>query len=293
MGKREAGELFLARRGGCSHLFYVFTPKWKKEAKLLLKGSQKFLHYKRDLLEAEKIGEIESRQDDLKNAIKAKDQDAVKEASKQLRNTCEKSLAHYTAPNAVEENLEVFWVAIVIALGVRAYFVQPFKIPTGSMQPSLNGIIAESKHEEEGWTAPWFGKQAVDFVMKGRTYSNIVADKDKSIVAVEDRTKFIFSRTCIRFDDGTDIVISSPMTEALSIETIKPHIARMTARGIQFKPGTHYKKGDAIFQGTLTSGDLVLVDKFSYHFREPSRGESFVFNTRGIDTDYELSLIHI
>jgi hypothetical protein len=39
------------------------------------------------------------------------------------------------------ENVEVFLVAIVIALGVRTYFLQPFTIPTGSMQPTLNCVI--------------------------------------------------------------------------------------------------------------------------------------------------------
>ncbi len=33
-------------------------------------------------------------------------------------------------------------VAFVLAIGIRAYFLQPFKIPTGSMEPTLNGIIA-------------------------------------------------------------------------------------------------------------------------------------------------------
>ena len=42
----------------------------------------------------------------------------------------------------IEENLEVIFVAVVIALGLRAYVVQPFRIPTGSMQPTLNGIVA-------------------------------------------------------------------------------------------------------------------------------------------------------
>jgi signal peptidase I len=32
----------------------------------------------------------------------------------------------------------------------------------------------------------------------------------------------------------------------------------------------------------VDSGDLVLVNKFSYHFRKPKRGEVFVFDTIGI-----------
>ena len=40
--------------------------------------------------------------------------------------------------------------------------------------------------------------------------------------------------------------------------------------------------GTVICEGTVDSGDLVLVDKFSYHFRKPKRGEVFVFDTIGI-----------
>ena len=37
------------------------------------------------------------------------------------------------------EYVEFFLVAAIVILGLRAYFVQPFKIPTGSMQPTLMG----------------------------------------------------------------------------------------------------------------------------------------------------------
>lgn len=261
----------------------MFKPRWKKEAHLLLKGSKKFLHYKRDLLKPDRIDEIEARRADLKAAIKAKDREAVNETSKQLRNTCEKSLAHYRQPDWLQENIEVFWVAIVVALGIRAYFLQPFRIPTGSMQPSLNGIVATSMHDEEGWEKPWFGKRVVDFVISGRSYDNIVAEKDLTIRGFEDATFFLFSRTRIHFTDGSSVVIGCPKGEVQSIETINQNFAKVNGRTI-LKEGPHFEKGDPIFQGYLTSGDLVLVDKVSYHFRQPERGESFVFDTRDIQT---------
>ena len=269
--------------GRSGQLLCVFKPRWKKEALQLLKGAKKFLNYKRDLLKPDRIDEIESRRADLKAAIKSKDLEAVKEASKQVRNTCERSLAHYRQPDWLQENIEVFWVAIVVALGIRAYFLQPFRIPTGSMQPSLNGIVATTTHDREGWEKPWFGKRVFDFVIGGRSYESLVAEKDLTIRDIKDATFFLFSRTKIYFDDGSSVVIGCPITEATRIPTIAAQFERVGNRR-RLKRGPHFQKGDPIFQGYLTSGDLVLVDKLSYHFRQPKRGESFVFDTRDIKT---------
>lgn len=264
----------------------MFKPRWKKEAILLLKAAKKFLNYKRDLLSEDRISEIESRRSDLRTAIKAKDLEGVKETSKQLRNTCEKSLTHYRPPDWLAENIEVFWVAIVVALGIRAFFLQPFRIPTGSMQPSLNGIVATEKHEVKDWDKPWLGKQAFDFLIAGRSYHNIVAEKDLTVKpgGIVDDSFFLFSRTRITFTDNSSVTIGCPPNEATSIGSIRQIFEGGRPQG-RLRPGVHFKKGDPIFQGYLTSGDLVLVDKVSYHFRSPKRGESFVFDTRGIDTE--------
>ncbi|WP_367870824.1 signal peptidase I [Luteolibacter sp. Populi] len=252
----------------------MFTPKWKKEAKLLHKGAKKFIDYKRDLLKEDRIEEIESRRADLLEAVKSDDKPRAEEASKQLRNTCEKALPHFPQQSAWEENVEVIFVALVVALGLRAYVVQPFRIPTNSMQPTLNGI---NIRQPADYKEPWFGKRALDFVLRGSSYPDIVAKNDCTVVDFRDASWFLFTRTEVALSDGSKIKIAAPEGEV---------------QGSLNQPGTPpgmfrskvFKKGDPILRGRVDSGDLVLVDKVSYHFRKPKRGEVFVFDTRGILT---------
>ena len=253
----------------------MFAPKWKKEAKLLYKGAKKFIHYKRDILKEDRIAEIESRRADLLEAVKSNDKARAEEASKQLRDTCEKALPHFPQQNAWEENVEVIFVALVVALGLRAYVVQPFRIPTNSMMPTLNGINIDQSADAK---KPWFGKQALDFVLRGSSYPEVIAQNDCKAVATRDASWFLFTRTEVTFDDGTKIKIAAPEGEVQS-QMIKPG----TVRGMGFQ-SKEFKKGDPILRGRVDAGDLVLVDKVSYHFRQPKRGEVFVFDTRGILT---------
>ena len=43
--------------------------------------------------------------------------------------------------SVAREYLESIVVAVVLALFIRTFTVQAFKIPTGSMEPTLNGIV--------------------------------------------------------------------------------------------------------------------------------------------------------
>jgi signal peptidase I len=258
----------------------MFTPKWKNEAQHLVKGARKFVHYKRDLLAPEKVGEIESRRDDLKAAIKTKDLAKVDEASKQLRAVCENALPREKPVGWLEENVEVMFVAIVIALGLRAYYLQPFRIPTGSMQPTLNGIIGKPL-PEKNW--PSFPQRMLEKALRGRSYVKIVNDRDRHIaVNAQGRiemadTQFLhfFSRAEIRFTDSPPLSLPAPMSP---LSQIGLNAAIQTA----IRNNGLLPKGTVICEGTIDSGDLVLVDKFSYHFRKPNRGEVFVFDTVGI-----------
>ncbi len=261
----------------------MFSPKWKKEAQLLHKGAKKFLHYKRDLLKPDRIDEIESRRADLAAAIKAGDRAKVDEASKQLRATCEGALPRSQAQTWWEENIEVIWVALVIALGLRAYVIQPFRIPTGSMQPTLNGITLH-KSTEEGYKKPWIGGQALEFVLRGSRYTKFVAKNDCEARSMQDVSWFLFTRTLVTFSDGSKVKVPAAENEtqrALGLQSV----ARDSRTGAVLVRSRTFRKGETIFEGRADSGDLVLVNKVSYHFRRPERGEVFVFDTRGILTD--------
>ncbi|MED5417336.1 MAG: S26 family signal peptidase, partial [Verrucomicrobiota bacterium] len=194
----------------------MFAPRWKKESRLLYKGAKKFLNYKRDLLTEEKVANIGETRAKLLEAIKAGDRDKVKEAEKLVAKACEDSLPRYRRPNALEENIEVFFVAIVIALGIRAYFLQPFRIPTGSMRPTLNGIIGEPMAKEK---FPAFPVKAWQAVAGGRKYiyKRLSSEEERYILPhptsrspqgapipwIEQRQKWqFFTETTIHFEDG-------------------------------------------------------------------------------------------
>lgn len=258
----------------------MFEPAWKKNAKLLAKGARKFVDYKRDLLTADRVAEIDSRRTDLLNAIKSKDKGKVEEASKQLRATCDNALPRQKPQGWFEENVEVMFVAIVIALGLRAYYLQPFRIPTGSMQPTLNGIVGTPLKKEE-W--PGFPKRIAQYVLKGRSYAKVINDKDRRLAFNKDgqpdlrdiQVKHFFSRSELHFLDSPPVRLPAPGNP--SSEAGLRDALRIAAYN-----GGIMRKGAVLVEGFIDTGDLVLVDKFSYHFRKPKRGEVFVFDTLGI-----------
>ncbi len=253
----------------------MFTPKWKKEAMLLVKGARKFVNYKRDLLKPERVAEIESRRDDLLAAIKSSDRTKVDEASKQIRATCENSLRSEKPPGWFEENVEVMFVAIVIALGLRTYVLQPFRIPTGSMQPTLNGIIGTPVAEKD-W--PAMPVRLAEMATRGRSYVKEVNDKDRQITGIRDYMwlKYL-SRSIIEFSDGSSIRLPAPLSQMNEIGLSEALAIARSRNGL-------LPAGTVLCEGTIDAGDLVLVDRISYHFRRPIRGEVWVFDTRGIDT---------
>jgi signal peptidase I len=247
----------------------LFTPRHVSQAKLYLKEASKLLAYRRDTVSPEVVQEVENAIHRLRDIHRSESEEVVQKAMNDLDQICGK-LQPPSPHTGWRENVEVFIVAITIALGVRTYFVQPFTIPTGSMQPTLNGIIPRASDSPP----PNPLRRAFDLVVLGRSYFNVVAEREETLQSVEERHYFgiplgLFAYTSIQTSAGqysTRIPIAS-----LSVDS------RCTL-GRQLKPG------DIIARGYSDTGDHVLVDKFSYHFRSPKRSDVFVFNTAGIRT---------
>src|SRR6516164_4815375 len=158
----------------------MFTPKYLEEGRALAKVAQKVINYKKDVDRSEDLERLQEKLDGLKAALKARSNEKVRMAEKPLLAVMGK-VQPTQDHQGIRENIELFVVAIVLALGIRAYYLQPFKIPTGSMQPTLNGVIGHRTDTPP----PNFIIRAFQFLTLGRSYENVVSEEPKdSIVSI-------------------------------------------------------------------------------------------------------------
>lgn len=166
------------------------------------------------------------------------------------------------------ENAEVALVAIALALGVRAYFLQPFKIPTHSMRPTLLGIL----NEPESRPPPAWPVRIFDLVWSGKGWHRAVAPQDGTVASVREGRLFgliPWTTTEIVGDGWT--------------ESVWTGLQQSREGGMKVRAGDRVKAGEVLANFSSTSGDHLFVNKVAYQVRKPERGETFVFTTDGIE----------
>lgn len=273
------------------------------------KHHRRQLEAQRDILSQQAIAEVELKLDELRDAIRSGAVDALKLKMEELRGVAGKNLRPY--PYAVfRECLDVISVALVVALSVRTFFLQPFKIPSGSMQPTLFGVnsipdftaalngletIGEARangaelrprfvnrvREELGRQlqsqqtlvipAGWGRFKAW---MEGYSYIHFVAPTNGRVEAVAAPWPSAVFSLCqkIKFAGEWHTIFLPPDYGDFDLK----HRAGLMNDHF-------YHQGEDVLKLQMEAGDHLLVDRLSCNFCKPQRGDIVVFGTDGTE----------
>jgi signal peptidase I len=285
-----------------------FLSKTVRHATAMRKHVHRLLCAQRDLLTPQAIDGVSASLAELGQVIKSGAKKAELTAQMQkLEDAANKWLKPY--PNhAWRENVEVFLVAIAVAMGIRTFFAQPFKIPTGSMQPTLFGITSKpdfSKPPEGGgngetnYVIPSGWGRVQDW-FAGSSYVDLRADRDGTFDGMSRPLKLlIFNlKQTVWFAGRAHTIWFPPdsgagqsynpgglfgyVTAMLGALPADEYTAPDLERRMGLRRGTKFSQGQEVLRIKVIAGDHLFVDRMTYNFRKPTRGEIAVFATAGI-----------
>jgi len=247
-----------------------------RQAHQMRKHVQKILNAQRDVLSPQAIEAVKASMADIEKVAAGKlDKKALAEEMANLEKVANKWLKPYPHPGW-RENIEVLLVAIAVAMGIRTFFLQPFKIPTGSMQPTLYGITHEDLRDQPDVKIPNPVSRFFLFWYKGLQYKHVVASSDGQMRDFRPPKRFLLFNLYQDFQVGDEwYKVWFPPDKLLERAGLQsPHGSVMQKS---------FRQGDDIMKLKVFSGDHLFVDRFSYNFRRPKRGEIIVFETTGIE----------
>ena len=283
----------------------------RKEADEALRVGTKVYDYRRDVLEPE-------RRDALYNALDAvrtlrgnrnlADESPLRAAVDKLENEMRQSGGTYYPRNALCENFEVFLVAAILAIGIRMFFIQPFRIPTNSMYPTYNGMTYELF--EKAADRPSMPARMARAVVFGSENVQVLSPCDGEVVlpvyptsnpkyryamsgrGVRARKWFgLLPEVDVRFTalvGVTPVNVDAPadfqmeLMKALFKRFGNPTDEKVTLAegGVWlYHTGVNLKKGEQLICFDVLMGDQLFVDRISYHFFRPNVGDPIVFRT--------------
>jgi len=118
--------------------------KMRETAAHWLEIADKVLDFRSDVMPATAGALLRTQTELLRRQVKEKAAAVVlKSTIETLEEMLQKNGGAIYPKSALVENVEFLLVAAIVIIGIRTYFVQPFKIPTNSMWPTYNGMTAQ------------------------------------------------------------------------------------------------------------------------------------------------------
>lgn len=244
----------------------------------------KLWRHERDRMAPSNRARLEAMVQELKRAAGARPTE--EEASKQI-GRAEKlygELAPRVRHPSIAENVDVVLVAVVVALGIRSYFLQPFKIPTNSMFPTLRGVVVTKLESEKQIPNPV--QRVAEAVLCGRSYVDFELPAGAQVMPHHCQSKgfFFLKRLHVVYEAGGAFQTKVLATEA-SFEDMDRGVG-LLPRSIEERDA--HERAPRRIMARVDTGDHLFVNKVAYHFSRPKRGDSFVFRTTGLQTSYNL-----
>jgi len=249
-----------------------------RDAGHLSDQARKILDHQRDLLKPERISELKHAITDLESTRRTGTREEVAAAMTRVEATAQTSLLAY--PHAsLRENVEGLLTMGIVLFAFRQFFFQPMAIPTGSAQPTFNGITCEDLRYNGG-SVPNLAVQAVEWALFGHHYYEVVAQQDGELGGVSPSASSNGLLGAVRKTFDLEVgpvtyTLGTSMSETTS--DFLRHMGLVNDHG--FMPQREFKRGEPIIRCRVKSGDRLMVDRITYNFRNPRRGDTVVFKS--------------
>jgi signal peptidase I len=300
-------------------MFGIFDSQEKKmrdNASNWLELAAKVWNYRRDRLNAKESAELVERSRELKRLLSERaDAARLKLGIESLEGVLGRTGGAVYPKTSLVENVEFFLVAAIVILGIRTYFVQPFKIPTNSMWPTYYGMTPENF--PPGTAAPNPVERLFRFVAYGAVRHTVVAPRDGQVsvpflirgdmpsvdyTIKEGRTWLVLPakfkeytfyvdgepatvQVPVDFNGFDEIVLGTFFPDRSEVEGLRRSLMENMRRddeALQVPTGKTVRMGDPVLRFDLLTGDQLFVDRVSYNFVRPTAGQGFVFRADNI-----------
>ena len=244
--------------------------KYKKLVEAILHDAKHARGMREDVAAPADLDRMVALEQKLRDALKARDAQTLDACAEELGKAREKIWPPRRFPGW-RENIEMFVVVLAVATGIRAYVIAPFKIPTGSMQPTLNGITAVEQSEPR--MLDHFPFSLVPLLLFGESYVEVRAPEAGILQPIS------------RDDDNTYWQLNDKQVKIPSQFFVNQWMP--LPNFVFFKPDEQgqlrVEKGQLLAMGRVCGGDMIFVDRIRYNFLPMRRGDIIVFRTAHIN----------